>query len=146
MACGDEGLHPAVIHPALARAPVHEQHDGKRSRARRQPEVARELELPRNRGGAVVMDVERNSPAFNAGIANGSQIIAVNGSTYSAEALRRAITEAKDTSEPIELIVKTEDEYRTVAIDYHDGLRYPRLERIPGAPDRLSAILRPRTH
>ena len=96
--------------------------------------------------GNTVTQVQWDSPAFNAGIANGSQIIAVNGSTYSAEALRRAITEAKDTSEPIELIVKTEDEYRTVAIDYHDGLRYPRLERIPGAPDRLSAILRPRTH
>ena len=27
------------------------------------PEIARELELPRNRGGAVVIDVERNSPA-----------------------------------------------------------------------------------
>src|SRR5262245_57289758 len=32
------------------------------------PEIARELELPRNRGGAVVMDVDRNSPAANAGI------------------------------------------------------------------------------
>ena len=42
------------------------------------PEVARELELPRNRGGAVVMDVERNSPAFNAGIRPNDVIIEVN--------------------------------------------------------------------
>ena len=42
------------------------------------PEVARELELPRNRGGAVVLDVERNSPAFNAGIRPNDVIIEVN--------------------------------------------------------------------
>jgi serine protease Do len=42
------------------------------------PEVARELELPRNRGGAVVLDVERNSPAFNAGIRPNDVIVEVN--------------------------------------------------------------------
>ena len=29
-------------------------------------------------------------------------------------------------------------------IDYHDGLRYPHLERVPGTPDRLANILAPR--
>ena len=96
--------------------------------------------------GNTVTQVQWDSPAFNAGVANGAQIIAVNGTTYSADALRRAITEAKDATEPLELLVKTEDEYRTVPIDYHEGLRYPHLERIPGAPDRIGAILRPRTH
>jgi serine protease Do len=42
------------------------------------PEVARQLELPRNRGGAVVMDVERNSPAFSAGIQPNDVIVEVN--------------------------------------------------------------------
>jgi serine protease Do len=42
------------------------------------PEVARELELPRNRGGAVVVDVERNSPAFTAGIRPNDVIVEVN--------------------------------------------------------------------
>jgi serine protease Do len=42
------------------------------------PEVARELELPRNRGGAVVLDVDRNSPAFNAGIRPNDVIVEVN--------------------------------------------------------------------
>jgi hypothetical protein len=37
--------------------------------------------------------------------------------------------------------VKAGDRYRTVSIAYTGGLRYPRLERIPGAADRLSAIL-----
>ena len=94
--------------------------------------------------GNTVTQVQWDSPAFNAGIANGTQIIAVNGQTYSAEVMRRAITAAKDAIEPIELIVKSGDEYRTVAIDYHGGLRYPHLERLPGTTDRLSAIFRPR--
>ena len=42
------------------------------------------------------------------------------------------------------LIVKDYEQYRTVVFDYHDGLRYPRLERIPGTPDRLGDILTPR--
>lgn len=94
--------------------------------------------------GNTVTQVQWDSPAFNAGIANGSQIIAVNGMSYSAETLRRAISTAVDSADPIALLVKSGDEYRTVEIDYHGGLRYPHLERIPGAPDRLGAILRPR--
>ena len=42
---------------------------------------------------------------------------------------------------PIRLLVKEFDRYRTVAIDYHDGLRYPHLERIEGVPDRITPIL-----
>jgi serine protease Do len=42
------------------------------------PEIARELDLPRNRTGAVVMDVDRNSPAANAGIRPNDLIIEVN--------------------------------------------------------------------
>jgi serine protease Do len=42
------------------------------------PEVSRELELPRGRGGAIVLDVDRNSPAFNAGIRPNDVILEVN--------------------------------------------------------------------
>jgi len=42
------------------------------------PEIAREAELPRNRGGAVVSNVERNSAALNAGVAPGDIILEVN--------------------------------------------------------------------
>ena len=42
---------------------------------------------------------------------------------------------------PIELLVKEFDRYRSVRIDYHGGLRYPRLERIEGRPDYLTPIL-----
>ena len=42
------------------------------------PELAREAELPRNRGGAVIVRVERNGAAFNAGLAPGDIILEVN--------------------------------------------------------------------
>jgi hypothetical protein len=37
-------------------------------------------------------------------------------------------------------MVKVFYRYSTVPIDYHGGLRYPHLERIPGQPDYLTAI------
>ena len=82
-------------------------------------------------------------PAFNQGITVGSSVVAVNGVAYSADGLRRAITAAKDASQDIELLVKNGDQYRTVTLDYHGGLRYPHLVRTSGT-DRLSAILAPR--
>jgi serine protease Do len=42
------------------------------------PDMARRLDLPSNAGGAIVSDVERNSPAANAGIAPGDVILEVN--------------------------------------------------------------------
>jgi serine protease Do len=42
------------------------------------PELARRLDLERGEGGAVVSDVDRNSPAFNAGLAPGDVILEVN--------------------------------------------------------------------
>ncbi|PRA23917.1 peptidase M61, partial [Brevundimonas sp. MYb27] len=82
--------------------------------------------------------------AFEADIGPGWELVAVNDRAASAEVLRDAVTAAKGTSAPISLLLKNGDRYRTVAFDYHDGLRYPRLERIPGTPDRISDILSPR--
>ena len=42
------------------------------------PEISRQLNLPRNRGGAVVASVEPRSPAANAGIFPGDVILEVN--------------------------------------------------------------------
>ncbi|HWU70352.1 MAG TPA: hypothetical protein VN017_03235 [Pseudoxanthomonas sp.] len=86
-------------------------------------------------------DVRWDGPAFNAGLGTGTTIIAVNGQAYDKDVLEDAVKAAKDGKAPIELMVKEFDRYRTVKIDYHGGLRYPHLERIPGKPDYLTPIL-----
>lgn len=95
--------------------------------------------------GARISDVVWDSPAFRAGLAPAMTIVAVGGRAYSDEQIRDAITAAQKSSEPIEMIVRVDDEFRVVKIDYHAGLRYPHLERIAGRPDRLTTLLTPRT-
>ena len=92
---------------------------------------------------AKIMDVRWNGPAFKAGIAPASTIVAVDSREFSADRLHDAVAaSAKGT--PVELLVKNGDTYKTYRIDYRDGLKYPHLERIAGTPDRLGAILAPR--
>lgn len=95
--------------------------------------------------GDRLTNIRWGGPAFEQRIGAGWQLVAVNGVAGSAEALRNAVTAAKGTDARIELLIKSGDRFRTVAFDYHDGLRYPRLERIEGTPDRLGAILTPRS-
>lgn len=85
-------------------------------------------------------DVRWDSPAFKAGLGSGTTIVAVNGQAYDGDVLKAAVKAAKDGKDPIQLLVKEFDQYRTVSIDYHGGLRYPHLERIPGKPDYLTQI------
>ncbi|WP_395944042.1 M61 family metallopeptidase [Brevundimonas sp.] len=94
--------------------------------------------------GDKLTNIRWGGRAFEQGIGAGWSLVAVNGKAGSAEALRAAVTASKGTDAPLELLIKSGDRFRTVAFDYHDGLRYPRLERIPGTPDRLGDILSPR--
>jgi predicted metalloprotease with PDZ domain len=80
---------------------------------------------------------------FKAGLSGGSVVVAVNGRAYKPELLRAAVTAAKSSKEPINVLIKKGALYQTVALDYHGGLKYPRLERIEGTTDRLDAILQP---
>ncbi len=88
-----------------------------------------------------INDVRWNGPAFKAGISTGAMVIAVNGDAFTTEVLKSAIAAAKDSKAPIQLLLKYQGSYRTVPVDYHDGLRYPHLIRIEGAPDYLSEII-----
>lgn len=84
------------------------------------------------------------SPAFDAAIDVGSTITAVNGESYSGDRLKAAIVAAKGTRQPIRLLVKNGDRFRDVAIDYHDGPRYPRLEKVGTGETGLDRLLAPR--
>ena len=61
-----------------------------------------------------------------------------------AATIAEAITASAGNTTPIEMMLKKGDRFRTIRFDYHGGLRYPRLERIEGTPDRLGDILTPR--
>ncbi|HEX4772214.1 MAG TPA: hypothetical protein VH351_15365 [Bryobacteraceae bacterium] len=90
-----------------------------------------------------VENVWWDSPAFNAGVTPDMQLTAVNGTAFTPDALRAAIVEAEKRQSPLKLLLKRGNEFNTVEIDYHGGLRYPKLERVEGIPDRLDAILNP---
>jgi predicted metalloprotease with PDZ domain len=88
-------------------------------------------------------DVWWNSPAFKAGITPDMQLLAVNDQKYTAAGLTESIRAAETNKEPIKLLLKRGDDFVTVSLDYHDGMRYPHLERVEATPDRLDAILAP---
>ena len=83
-------------------------------------------------------------PAFKAGISNGMRIVAVNGRRFSVDEFKRALAASKATTAPMEFIVENGSYFQTVKVDYHDGPRFPHLERIDGKPDVLTMIAAPR--
>jgi predicted metalloprotease with PDZ domain len=92
-----------------------------------------------------IVDVRWNGPSDKARLAPGYKILAVNGNIFSNDALRDAIKAAKGTTEPIHLIVQADTFVSSFDIDYHDGERYPALERIANSPAYLDNITTPRT-
>ncbi|MBX3595717.1 peptidase M61 [Sphingomonas sp.] len=94
--------------------------------------------------GGAINSVIWDSPAFETGLDVGDTIVAVEGREYSDERLKEAVTLAKDAKAPIRLLVKNGTRYREIAIDYHDGLRYPRLEKIGTGEGGLDRLLAPR--
>ncbi|HXG53759.1 MAG TPA: trypsin-like peptidase domain-containing protein [Vicinamibacterales bacterium] len=69
------------------------------------PDVARETELPRNRGGAVVTDVDRNSPAANAGVSPGDIILEVNRQAVSNPGQITRALQSAAPGKPVFLLV-----------------------------------------
>ena len=89
--------------------------------------------------------VRWGSPAFDAALTVGDTILAVDGLAYSDDRLKSAVTDAKGAkSPPVTLLVKAGEEVTTVTIDYHDGLRYPHLEKIGTGETGLDKLLAPR--
>ncbi|MBW3550756.1 MAG: peptidase M61 [Proteobacteria bacterium] len=112
--------------------------------ARKTADYTASLGLTVSTGGGRVTAVRWDGPAFDAGIASGSTLLAVNGYAFETGLLDDAIEAAQADGSAIELVVQHGEVVRTVSIDYRGGLRYPHLERIDGTSDRLSRILAPR--
>jgi predicted metalloprotease with PDZ domain len=92
-------------------------------------------------GGAIV-DVIPGSPADRAGVSPGMKLLGVNGRRWTPELLRTAIKETKSNMAPLELLVENGDAFKTCRLDYHDGERYPYLERDNNKPDVITTILK----
>jgi predicted metalloprotease with PDZ domain len=92
----------------------------------------------------IVNAVIWKSAAFDAGLTVGSQILTVNNRTFSRDTMTNAIAAAKGTDRPIQLLVNSGGEYRTVELNWHGGLRYPRLVKAGSGDGTLDALLAPR--
>ena len=101
------------------------------------------------RGGAgtpgIIADVRYGGPADDAKLYPGQQILAINGTSYSAEALTAAIKNAVGKTEPIHLVISHEGTVSNYDINYHDGEKYPTLVRVDGTPDYIMDIATPLT-
>ena len=91
-----------------------------------------------------VKSVLWDGPAFKQGLTVGNRIIAVNGVAYDIDNLKHAIKNAAESDAAIDILVRDGDRFRTVSLDYHDGLRYPHLKRDDDSPGHLDRILAPR--
>jgi len=100
----------------------------------------------------LVEDVRHGGPADLAKLAPRQRIVGVGkqrsadygpSSTFDIVALGREIERSADEkSEKIRLFMAQEGDKWGVEVDYHDGLRYPRIERRDdGGPDLLEDIL-----
>jgi predicted metalloprotease with PDZ domain len=92
-----------------------------------------------------ISDVRWNGPADRAKLTPGQKIIAVNGKVFSGDTLKAAIREAKGGTDPIHLITQTDTYVNTADLEYHEGERYPALQRIEGTPAYLDDITKPLT-
>lgn len=98
---------------------------------------------PGDNDGGTVVDVIPGSPAAKAGIAPDMILTAVNGRDWTPDALREAVRAAKNGKDPIALRLRNDGYAVDARIDYHEGERYPHLQRSAGA-DVLAEIAKAR--
>lgn len=91
------------------------------------------------------------SPAFEAKLVPGEKVLRINGREFSPTAMEQALLERKadsatlNVANPISIVVQNGEGEREVPIDYHEGERFPALERDPKTPDFLDRLLEPLT-
>ena len=86
-----------------------------------------------------------DSPASKAGLTSGMKILAVNGTEYSGDIFKAALTQAKADKKPLELIVKQGKNIRVIRLDYFLGVRYPRLTKTGEGAGSLDRLLEAKT-
>jgi predicted metalloprotease with PDZ domain len=89
-------------------------------------------------------DIVTGSPAWEAGLGPGMKLVAVGGRAWAPEAVPEAVRAAKTSKAPITIAAVHGDVLKTFQVNYHEGERYPHLERDASRPDLLAAILAPK--
>jgi predicted metalloprotease with PDZ domain len=88
-------------------------------------------------------DVIPGSPAYAAGLGPGMKLIAVNGRKWSKDVVRAALRGSMHNQQPISLLAENGEYYKSYDVNYHDGERYPHLERVEGQGNILDEIIKP---
>ena len=65
----------------------------------------------------------------------------MNNRQFTPVVLREAVAKTASDAKPLELLIKIGEYYEVHRVDYHDGERYPHLERNVAVPDLLSQII-----
>ncbi|MGH3845100.1 MAG: M61 family metallopeptidase [Pseudonocardiaceae bacterium] len=112
--------------------------------ARKQVEMGYSLGLRLNDEG-LISDVIPGMPADEAKLGPGMTVVAIDGKKFSPDALRDAVSAAKTSNKPIQLLVNNEDALISYPLDYHGGEQYPHLVRDNTKPDVLSQTIAPLT-
>jgi predicted metalloprotease with PDZ domain len=90
-------------------------------------------------------DIVAGSPAWEAGLGPGMKLVAVGDRAWAPEAVPEAVQAAKTSAAPITIAAVHGDVLKTFQVNYHEGERYPHLERDASRPDLLAAILAPKS-
>ena len=91
--------------------------------------------------GAVISTVVPGTAADAAGIAPGSNLIAIDERKYSKEVLADALKAGGTEPRATRLLIEKDDTFKTVELLYAGHERHPHLERDASVPDLLTAIL-----
>jgi predicted metalloprotease with PDZ domain len=93
---------------------------------------------------ATIAEIVPGTPGDAAGLAPGSQLIAIGGRKYSKDVLSDAL-KADRTDNSLHLLIEKDELFNTVDLSYAGHARHPKLERDTSNPDLLTEILKPRT-
>jgi predicted metalloprotease with PDZ domain len=108
----------------------------------KQIDLATSIGLVLSSEGAVV-DVIKGRAADRAGVAPGMKLLAVNTRRWNPELLAAAVAATKTPGTSLELLLENGEYIRSHRLDYHEGAKYPRLERDGQKPDLLAQVIKP---
>jgi predicted metalloprotease with PDZ domain len=85
------------------------------------------------------------TPAYEAGIAPGMKLIAVNGRKFDSDVLRDTLLATSGAPATLTLLIESDDFFTQHTFQYGKGLSEPHLERDASKPDLLEQLIAPRS-